>query len=43
MEKYEVVAHYKSNQNEKRPVQPHELETHVVVAHSWVCLEQGCF
>ena len=30
----------KSNRNEKLPVQPHEMETHVVLAQSWVCLGQ---
>ena len=36
VEKHEVVAEYRSNQNERRPVQPHEME------HTWGWHNSGC-
>ena len=35
-----VVAEYTSNRNHRGPAQPHDMETHVVLAQSWVYLGQ---
>ena len=35
-----VVAEYTSNRNHRGLVQPHDMETHVGLAQSWVCLGQ---